>query len=151
MDRIYGYDVLTALKNLLSANLNTQIGLIKAARGDAGVLNINKITTGYSERQYPECLISLQDSTPKNDDLNFDIDNTPEVFPVEVVVIFRDNTQNPYLRQEIYIEALQKTLQGYSSEQITWILLTGSIRAKAYTESKETLIVGGVSIDIKTL
>lgn len=149
--RIYGDEVLSGIESLLNENLNTNLTEILTDREDLSCPLVKKVNIGYSERQYPECLISLEDSSVDLDTLDMDIDQTPEEYPVDVVIVLKDNTAKTYLRQEYYIKALQKTLHGFSSPMFSWIVVTGSIRANMYTEQKETLRIVGVSIIARTL
>jgi len=151
MSRIYGDQVLTILGEVLKERLNVVLTEILTDKEDLDCPLVKKINIGYSERQYPECLITLNDSEVDVDTLDMDIDQTPEQYPVDIVIVLKDNTSKTYLRQEYYIKALQKSLHGYSDPSITWIVVTGSIRANMYTEQKETLRVVGVSIIVKTL
>jgi hypothetical protein len=151
MSRIYGDEVLTILKGHLTDNLNVKLTEILTNKEDLDCPLVKKVNIGYSERQYPECLITLNDSEVDIDTLDMDIDQTPERYPVDIVIVLKDNTAKTYLRQEYYIKALQQILHGYSDPSVTWIVVTGSIRANMYTEQKETLRVVGVSIIVRTL
>lgn len=151
MSRAYGDDILNSVQDLLQDRLNTELTAILTDKEDLDCPTVKKVNIGYSERQYPECLITLNDSLVEPDTLDLDIDQTPEEYPVDVVIVLKDNTPKTYLRQEYYIKALQKTLHGFTDSNITWILVTGSIRANMYTEQKETLRIVGVSIIVRTL
>jgi len=149
--RYFGADVLTILKTIATNSLNTTIALIQTERTDTGLELISKINVGKVERQYPECVINLQDSTLISEELNLDITDTPETYPAEVLILLRDNTDNISLRQEYYLEALQRIYHGYTDANVSWITVENCIRTAAYTEQKETLRVIGVSLSIRIL
>ena len=149
--RYFGADIITAVKTIATNNLNPMLEIIKVERGDTGLETIRKINVGIVERQYPECVINLQDSILVEEELTLDLLNTPEVFPVEVLIVMKDNTDLIALRVEYYIEALQRIFNGYTDSKISWISVKNSIRADAYTEQKETLKVAGILIDVRIL
>jgi hypothetical protein len=149
MARFYGADVSAKIKTILTASLNTTLATIKTARSDSGLEDVRVINIGIVDRNFPECVINLQDSELIVDELNLDIADTPEEFPAEVLILFKDNTVNTALRLEYYIEALQKIFHGYKDADISWIAVTGSIRADAYNEQRETFKIAGVNITVR--
>jgi hypothetical protein len=149
--RFFGADIITKIKDIAVADYNNILTTIKSERSDSGLELIRKFNTGICERQYPECVINLKDSSMIIEELDLDIYNTPEEFPIEILVAIRDNTDNIALRQEYYIEGLQRTFHGYHDTDISWITVESSIRAEAYTEQKETLRIIGVSINVRIL
>jgi len=151
MARFFGADVLDLLSTLLTAQLPEMITMLQTERSDTGLEPVRKINTGYLERQFPECLISLEDSEIDVDAITMDIQSTPEIFPAEIVIVMKDITAKNYLRQEYYIEALTRILHGYHDSNISWIVVKNGIRANMYTPQNETLRVVGVSIDVRIL
>jgi hypothetical protein len=151
MARFFGADVIARVQEVLVAEMPAMIALIQTERSDPEFKAPTKYNIGYLERQFPECLISMDNSEVEMSQISMDIGNTPEQYPAEVVVVSKDITDKAYLRQEYYIEALQRVLHGYNDEDITWIVVTGTIRANMYTEQKETLRVTGVSITARIL
>jgi len=147
--RDFGADVLTTLKKIATDDLNNMIDIIKLERSDTGLENVLRINTGLIERQYPECFIKLGDSEVLSEEIGMDITNTGEIYPGEVMVLFKDNTDLLFLRMEYYIEALKRIFHGYHDDSISYIIVTGGIRADVYTEQKETLKGAGVSLKIR--
>lgn len=147
--RYFGADILTLLKKIATDDLNNMIDTIKTERGDSGLEKIRKINTGICERQYPECVINLQDSTNVSSELNLTIDDTSEEYPAEILIVMKDNTEKIDLRMEYYIEALQRIFHGYADDSISWIEFTSGIRADAYTEQRETLKIAGIKINVR--
>lgn len=147
--REFGADILTTLKKIATDDLNNMIDTIKTERTDTGFENVLRINTGLIERQYPECFIKLGDSEVLSEELTMDIYNTGEIYNAEVMILFKDNTDYLFLRMEYYIEALKRIYHGYQSGTISYILVTGGIRADVYTEQKETLKSAGVSLKIR--
>lgn len=148
--RYYGADVLNLLKDIASDNLNDALDLIRTARADSGLLDVIKFSTGVIERQYPECLIKLQDSTNVSTELNLDIDNTSEEYPAEILVLMKDLTDKIDLRVEYYIEALQKIFHGYSDSNVSWIEFVTGIRADVYnSDQRETLKAAGIAVKVR--
>lgn len=155
--RMFGADVLVKIQTILSSSLGTELTTIASERSIT-IPAVNNILIGNSERQFPECIITLGNSNVKNDEnLTMDIDKTPEEYPIEVVIVYKDLTQQPgthryddKIRQECYIEALQKVLHGYSDEDVDYMIVTSCIRDSAYTEQKEWLKVVGVAVLLKT-
>lgn len=151
MPRTYGVGILQTVQTLLETNLNSKITELGTKYSVTDMEQVLKVSVGFVERQYPECHISLDDSTiPGDQQLSMDIDQTYEDYPMDVVIILKDITNLTYVKQEIYIEALQRVLHGYSDSNITWILVTGGIRADMYTEKKEILRTVGVSLTIRS-
>jgi len=151
MTRFFGADVLTTLKNYLTDNINIMLDTIRLERSDSELEDVNVVNIGYSERQYPECLISMDDSELEVDQLSMDIEDTPEEYPLDVIILLKDITASTYLRQEYYIECLQRLLHGYADSNISWIVVKNAIRTNMYTETKEILRVIGVSISVRIL
>ena len=149
--RFFGADVITTLKKIATDELNAMLTTIQTERTDLGLELVRKINVGICERQYPECVIDLQDSTLISEELNLDILNTSESYPAEIKIVMKDNTDKIAFRMEYYIEALQRIYHGYSDANISWIEVVTGIRADAYTEQKETLKVAGVSIKVRIL
>jgi hypothetical protein len=151
MSRIFGADVLDKVHARLTAELNIMIDTISEERSVSGLAHVKKINFGAFERQFPECLITIDNSEIDMESISSDIMQTSEEWPLEVVVVFKDVSTIPYHKQEYYIEALARVLNGYSDEDITWILVNGSVRVNMYTESKETFRVVGVTATVRTL
>ena len=149
--RFFGADVITSLKTIATADLNTMIDLIKVERSDAGVESIKRIDSGNFQRQYPECMINLGDSLVESEELNLDIADTPEIYPVDVLIAMAINSDKITLRQEYYIEALERIYHGYKDLNISWVSVTDYIRVNAYTEQNEVLRVVGVKLSVRIL
>lgn len=149
--RFFGADVAGELKTIATAELNTMLELIKTERADTGLELINRFNIGICERQFPELTINMQNSKLQVDELNLDITDTPEEYPAELIISFKDNTDKIALRVEYYIEALQRVFHGYKSSDISWIEVTETIRADAYTEKMETFKVAGIMINVRIL
>jgi len=149
MSRFYGSDVITRLQKIGSDNLNNMLQTIMTERSYTGIELVSKFNIGICERQYPECVVNLKDSELDVDELNLDIEQTPEVFPAEIIIIMRDNTADIALRMEYYIEAMQRIFHGYKDVDISWISVKNSIRANGYTEQKETLKIIGIEVEVR--
>jgi hypothetical protein len=149
--RFFGADVITSLKTIATSNLNTMIDLIKTERSDTGVESIKRIDSGNFQRQYPECMINLGDSLVESEELNLDISDTPEIYPVDVLIALAINSDKITLRQEYYIEALERIYHGYKDINISWISVMDCIRVNAYTEQNELLRVVGVKLSVRIL
>ena len=92
MGRLYGADILTKIQTIATSGFESQLATIRSARSDAGVPAVTKFNIGYLERQYPEGLISMEDSSLDVNELSMDINNTSEEFPVELVIVLKDIT-----------------------------------------------------------
>lgn len=150
--RYFGADILLSIKSYLETNLNTNIGLIDVESAPFESLDqVISFRYGTTKKQYPECLILAKDSEVLSEELTMDIQDTPEVYPLDVMILLKDNTDDVFLKQEYYIKALQVTLHGFSDENISWILVKNCIRADAFTEQNEILKVVGVSLEIRIL
>jgi hypothetical protein len=152
MARFFGSDIIYTLQTVLTAQLPAMITLLQTERADTGLEQIRKVNVGNLDRQFPECLISLGDSEVDVEHLSMDIQDTPETFDCDVVIITKDiSSSKTYLRTENYVEALMRILHGYSDSNITWVVVVGGIRTNMYTESKEVLRVSGVKLSVRIL
>lgn len=151
MARFFGADILTTLQTYLTAEIPVMLETIRLERSDSEIEDVKAVNIGYSERQYPECLISMDDSEVEVDHLSMDIQDTPEIYPLDVIILLKDITKKTYLYQEYYIECLERILHGYTDSDITWIVVNNAIRTNMYTEQKEMLRVVGVSISVRIL
>jgi hypothetical protein len=149
MTRIFGADILDELEEIAEDNLNTMLQTIRTTRSDTTLQDIREISFGNVKRNFPELVITLFDSETKNEELNIDIADTPEEYPVQLRILFKSTAGNEEKQAEYYIEALQRIYHGYKSDDISWITVEGGIRGEAYDEMRETFKVAGISATVR--
>lgn len=150
--RYFGGDILSWIKTYLESNLNNMLDTISSERSlSTSIEHIISFEYGRTRRQYPECIILMKDSKTEIEELNIEIEDTPEDFPIDIMVLLKENSEGIYIDLEYYIEALQRIFHGYKDDYISWVIVTGSIRADAFNEQNEILKVVGVSLNIRVL
>ncbi len=151
MGKYYGYDIIDALIARLedkTYGINAYIKIISATRGEV-CQPVKDILTGGGNKQFPECYIKLEDSIFIEKELSNNIELETEIYPARVTTMIKSNDPKLDKWSEIHIEALQKSLHGYSTANITMILCTGSIRMPMYDQQNNTANESGVTISIR--
>ena len=154
MSRFYGYDILDAIKDRLedtTNGLNANITTISCDRGEPAQL-VTGIFTGPGEKQFPECYIDLEDSETDNTEelaAGSNIELLTEVYPAVVWTTLKSNDAKLEQWAEIHIEALEKCLHGYKTADITWVEVTGTMRASGIDRQNLTFKLSGVRINIR--
>ena len=156
MSRIYGSDILAKVVSIMEEgrlfndvvkNYSDILDEVALERGFE-LEHLLSVSIDYMKNQYPEACIRLGDSEMIDEELSLDIDNTGEVYPVDVMVMLID-IEEIYSKQECYIEALQKLFYGYTDDDITYIICERTIRGRAYNEQEQIFKVMGVSLKIR--
>jgi hypothetical protein len=148
MTRYYSRDVLTFLVTYLTTNLNSTIQAINTTRTDT-TPDVISFIYANSQNQFPECFVSIDDSEVEVIELGKSFDGSNETYNCSVIIGIKSNDTNLNLWVENYIEAIFKTLHGYSDNNISWIACKSSIRDEINIKEMQTFKVCGWKIEVR--
>jgi hypothetical protein len=148
--RFFGYDVRFALYTKLNSDFNTMIDTIRTERSDTTIPHVMNISIDNPKNQYPEIYIDITESEVLNDEeLTTNINLIPEIYTVEINSIIKTQLGSIDNYADYYIEALQRILQGYHTSDITWGIITGTIRDDISDKQNQTYKICGVRLQIR--
>jgi hypothetical protein len=149
--RKFGKDVIDFVDTILKAELNTVITAIQTERTDTELALIRTFSVGTPTNQDPEVVYFLLDSDVSLEELTTDINDTAEIYQMEVDIQFQSNSTNIYNHMEYYIEALQRVLSGRKDDtkDITYCFVKKSKRGEYYNVSSQNFKVVAVELEIR--
>ena len=146
MARFHGQDVRDKLVSLLTASMNTMLGTIDTERSQT---TPTPKVIGYKwlENQRPLILVDLEDSELiQDEELTNDLDITPEIWKANINIQIKSmNADDLHNYIENYIEAIKRILNGYNDSNITWILITDTVRSELYQDKNQSMKMGMVT------
>lgn len=149
MSKTYSLDVIKEITDLLTNNLSTTIQTINTTRTLTTPLPLS-ITSTYFTNQFPVVFIDIVDTSIFQEEICKDPETSVEVFNVEITAYLKSSEPDLYKWIEVYLEAMYKVLQNYSSDKLTWLAITGTARDTVQTDERQTLKFATVKCSVRT-
>ena len=148
--RYFGKDIRNNLKTKFESEFNDMIATIRTERADLSIPDCLSFTISNLTMQLPEISIDITESEVNNDEiLTTDIENVSEVYSVEITAMMSSNSLSIDDYMDYYIEAMQRILQGYYTEEITWCLIIRTNRENITDTTNQIYKLCGVTCEVR--
>lgn len=155
-----GYDIRNKIVDLLTNGGTDPRGKVyKSVIGNLTDIDTERGTTTltpksidykWGQNQHPFIIVDNNGSELINDEeLINELTFTPEIFSIDIMFKIKGSFDVIQDWAENYIDAIKRSLHGWCSDGITWMLVTNHTITELYTDKNQTTKGGAVGLEVR--